>query len=131
MALFPHFLEPPPPPMWHFLSTFTSEITNKNCPVTFLLTPPLPPKVSRIIWMAPNSVLTWKKVAQFKVNPCYLPLTPETFLSNGWRMSNVAQNIFKEIHFEAHTVFDKNFLNKNIFCNNSNIFCSAYICCIF
>ncbi len=39
----------PPPPMSHFLSIFTSEITNKNCPVTFLLPPPLPPKVSRII----------------------------------------------------------------------------------
>jgi hypothetical protein len=25
------------------LSTFTSEITNKNCPVTFLLYPPCPP----------------------------------------------------------------------------------------
>ncbi len=30
---------PPPPPMWHFLSTFTIEITNKSCCVTFLLTP--------------------------------------------------------------------------------------------
>ena len=41
--------------MWHVFSTFTSEITNKNCPVTFLLTPS-PPKVSRIIWMAPKEV---------------------------------------------------------------------------
>jgi hypothetical protein len=40
--------------MWDILSTFTSEITNKNCHVTFLLTPLLPPKVSHIIWMAPK-----------------------------------------------------------------------------
>ncbi len=44
MTLFPHFLGPPSPHVT-FLSTFTSEITNKNCYVTFLLTPtPHPPK---------------------------------------------------------------------------------------
>ncbi len=48
---FSALFRPPPPPFWHLLSTFTSETANKNCRVTFLLTPP--PKVSRIIWMAP------------------------------------------------------------------------------
>jgi hypothetical protein len=49
VTLFPHFLDTPPPPtlhMWHVLSTFTSEITNKNCHVTFLLTPPPPESIT-------------------------------------------------------------------------------------
>jgi hypothetical protein len=37
--------------MWHFLSTFTSEITNKKLPCDIFANPPLPPKVSRIIWI--------------------------------------------------------------------------------
>ena len=34
--------------MWHFLSIFTCEVTNKNCYMIFLLSN-LPPKLSRII----------------------------------------------------------------------------------
>ncbi len=34
-----HFLGLPPPPHVTFLSTFTREITNKNCCVSFLLNP--------------------------------------------------------------------------------------------
>ncbi len=71
-----HFASPLPPPcvMWQrFLSTFSSEIASKNCHSTFLLTPlhpcdnwwqfgnPPSPKVSRIIWMAPNYIAMWTK----------------------------------------------------------------------
>jgi hypothetical protein len=34
---FSALFSPPPPPMWHDLITLTSEITKKNCHVTFLL----------------------------------------------------------------------------------------------
>ncbi len=58
--------------MWCFLSTFTSEITNRNCRVTFLLIPP-PPKVSRIILMAPYymTILSNIYIEQGPTGPFY------------------------------------------------------------
>ncbi len=44
--------------MWHFLSTFTSEITNKNCHLTFLLRPP-PHSGLKIRKMCKNSSFHW------------------------------------------------------------------------
>ncbi len=69
MTLFLHFLDPPPFPMWHFLSIFTSEITNKNCPVTFLLTP-LPLKC-HVLFEWPLRCFVIKNVYKAMLNILY------------------------------------------------------------